>query len=86
MSLAFVSNTGTIQGFWQTKFDAISINGNDIPLSIKDAIIDTGSTFISGDQESISNIYSKIPGSAQAPESNLWSSTIITMMFVRVAN
>jgi cathepsin D len=79
-------NTDMIQGFWQTTFDAISVNGNDIPVSIKDAIIDTGSTLISGDQESISNIYSKIPGSAQAPDGNLWSSTLITMMAVRVAN
>lgn len=79
-------NTDMIQGFWQTTFDGISVNGNDIPVSIKDAIIDTASTLISGDQESISSIYSKIPGSAQAPEGNLWSSTLITMMAIRAAD
>ena len=79
-------NTDMIQGFWQTTFDAISVNGNDIPATIKDAIIDSGSTLIGGDQETISNIYSKIPGSAQAPDGSLWSSTLIAMMAVRVAN
>ena len=79
-------NTDAIQGFWQTTFDAISVNGNDIPVSIKDAIIDTGNTLISGDRESVSNIYSKIPGSAPGPDGSLWSSTPITVMSVRVAN
>ncbi len=79
-------NTDTIQGFWQTTFDAISVNGNDISVSTKDAIIDTGSTLISGDQESISNIYSKIPGSAQSPDGSLWSSTLVTVSTIRLAN
>ena len=82
MSRCLRFNMDMIQGFWQTTFDAISVNGNDIPVRIKDAIIDTGSTLISGDQESISDIYTKIPGSAQAPDGNLWSSTRVTMMAV----
>jgi cathepsin D len=68
-----------IQGYWQTAFDAVSVNGNDISVSTKDAIIDTGTTYIYGDQESISNIYAKIPGSALLQNTGQWTSTLVTM-------
>lgn len=48
--------------------DSISINGNEV-VTAKEAILDTGSTFISGDSQTIDNIYANIPGSA--PISNL---------------
>lgn len=68
-----------IQGYWQTSFDAISVNGNGISVRTRDAIIDTGTTFILGDQQSISNIYAKIPGSAALQNTDLWTSTFVTM-------
>jgi len=79
-------NTDMTQGYWQTTFDAMSVNGNDISVSTQDAIIDTGTTYILGDQESISNIYAKIPGSAplQSISTGLWTST--RSLTVRVAN
>jgi len=71
-------NTDTTQGYWQTAFDAISVNGNNISVNTQDTIIDTGTTYILGDQESISNIYAKIPGSAPV-QNGLWTSTLVTM-------
>ena len=79
-------NTDTIQGYWQTTFDDITVNGNVISVSTQDAIIDTGTTLLLGDQESIRNIYAQIPGSAQLQNSNLYSSTLFTVLTVRVAN
>lgn len=70
-------HTDTIQGYWQTAFDAVSVNGNDISVSTQDAIIDTGTTYILGDQESISNIYAKIPGSTPLQNTGLWTSTLV---------
>ncbi len=75
-----------MQGFWQTKFDAISVNGNNISVTTQNAIIDTGTTFVLGDQESITNLYSEIPGSAQLENTTLWTSTLFTMLTARVAN
>lgn len=76
-----------IQGYWQTTFDAMSINGNGISVSTQDAIIDTGTTFVLGDQQSISNIYAQIPGSAQLQEdTSFWTSTLVTALTIRVAN
>jgi hypothetical protein len=79
--LYFRSNTDTIQGYWQTVLDAMSVNGNNINISVstQQAVIDTGTTFVLGDQESISNIYATIPGSAQVKNSILWTSTLVTM-------
>jgi len=61
------------KGYWQTAFDAILVNGNVISVSTQDAIIDTGTTYILGDQESISNIYAKIPGSTPLQDTGLWT-------------
>lgn len=77
--LCFCFTTDTIQGYWQTSFDTISVNGNDITVSTQDAVIDTGTTAILGDQESISNIYANIPGSATMQDTDLWTSTLVTM-------
>ena len=75
-----------IQGYWETAFDAISVNGNNISVSTQVAIIDTGTTIILGDEKSISNIYAAIPGSAPLQNTALWTSTPVTMLTIRVAN
>jgi hypothetical protein len=71
-------NTDTIQeNFWQINMDSISVNGADVSLSdLADPILDSGSTFVSGDSGAISNIYSNIPGSAPVSNSSsLFTST-----------
>ncbi|KAF8473670.1 acid protease [Russula ochroleuca] len=52
-------------GYWHTKFDNITINGNDIQINNTEVIIDTGNVLLLGDQISIGNIYKGIPGSAR---------------------
>jgi cathepsin D len=81
-------NTDTIQSFWQIKLDGITINGNGTQVSTKEAVIDTGSTQVLGDQNSIANIYASIPGSAQAnaSEGEYWTCTFVTELIVGVAN
>jgi hypothetical protein len=76
--LCFCFNTDTIQGYWQIAFDFISVNGHNISVSTQEAIIDTGTRLIVGDNESISNIYAMIPGSASM-QNGLWTSTLVTM-------
>jgi cathepsin D len=79
-------NTDTIQGYWQTRLDNITINGNDTQISTTEAIIDTGNSLILGDQISIANIYAAIPGSSRMNDSDLWTCTFVTELTVRVAN
>ncbi len=54
---------------------SISVNGNVVSVSTNEVILDTSNLAISGDSESISNIYANIPGSAQVPNSAEWIST-----------
>jgi cathepsin D len=84
--LRFNTCTDTIQGYWQTTFDAITANGNVISVSTQDAIIDTGTTLILGNRESIHNIYKEIPGWAHLQNTDLYTSTLFTVLAVRVAN
>ena len=95
MSLAVIL-TGTIQGFWHTELDDITINGSNTHITTLGAVIDSGSPLILGDRESIANIYAGIPGSsrlnvsAESSENQkqfqFWTCTFITHLTVTVAN
>jgi len=63
-----------MQGFWQLPLGSIAINGTTV-VTAKEAIIDTSDFFIAGDNETITNIYCNIPGSAPIPNSGLWQGT-----------
>ncbi|KAI9438431.1 acid protease [Lactarius psammicola] len=52
----------TTQGYWQGSFDGISVNGRTVVVG-SDAIIDTGTTQVVGDSQSVRAIYAQIPGS-----------------------
>jgi cathepsin D len=52
----------TTQGYWQGSFDGISINGKSV-INGESAIIDTGTTQVVGDTQSVQTIYDKITGS-----------------------
>ncbi|KAH8997777.1 acid protease [Lactarius hatsudake] len=52
----------TTQGYWQTIFGGISVNGTPV-FDGRDAIIDTGTTQVIGDTQSVQAIYDAIPGS-----------------------
>jgi len=57
----FDVNYHTLQGYWQTKFDALNVNGQQI-AGVTDLIIDTGTTQIYADLKSMQAIYDQIPG------------------------
>jgi cathepsin D len=78
--LRFNTGTDSIQGYWQTTFDAITANGNVISVGTQNAIIDTGTTLVLGDRESISNIYEMIPGSASLKNTGIYMSTLFTVL------
>jgi cathepsin D len=71
-----------IQAFWQTAFDGITVNGNDVTVGNKQAIIDTGTTLVLGDLDSITNFYKNIPGSEASESGAYWTSTFVTVLFV----
>lgn len=77
-----------MQGFWQTTFDAITVNGDVVSVSTQAAVIDTGTTMILGDQDSISNIYEKIPGSFQVQVDTgiVYISMLFTVLTAGVTN
>ncbi|KAI9444476.1 acid protease [Lactarius indigo] len=59
---AFTYMPVTTQGYWQGSFDGISVNGKTV-ISKQGAIIDTGTTQVVGDTQSVKAIYAQIPGS-----------------------
>ncbi|KAI9449173.1 acid protease [Lactarius psammicola] len=63
----FVHVPVTHEDFWQTRFDALYLNGRKI-AGARDLIIDTGNTLILGDNKTVQAIYDHIPGSALATD------------------
>ena len=60
-------NAYTIQSFWEIELGHVKVNGNDINITNKEAVIDSSSSYIGGDSGDIANLHSKIPGSAPDP-------------------
>ncbi|KAH9019324.1 acid protease [Lactarius deliciosus] len=52
----------TTQGYWQGSLDGISVNGKTV-IRGQGAIIDTGTTQVVGDTQSVKAVYAQIPGS-----------------------
>jgi hypothetical protein len=71
-SLDLVLIFHTLQGYWQTKFEAFHLNGKKI-AGTTDVVIDSGSTMIVGDTKTVQALYDLIPGSA-ALNSGMYSS------------
>lgn len=63
-----------MQGFWQTSFDNVTVNGNRV-LGNSSVIIDSGTSIIFGDTNSVRAIYENIPGSA-AIGGGRWACTL----------
>jgi len=74
----FDVNNHSLQGFWQSKFDAISINGQKI-AGVTDLIIDTATTQVLGDYSTVRAIYDQISGSADIG-SGLYSSKYLRQL------
>ena len=56
------------QGYWQIALDALDVGSKQIVADIQ-AIIDSGTTLIAGDPQTVAAFYAAIPGSADASES-----------------
>ena len=54
-------------GFWQVNMDSVNVDGNAVISNI-DSVIDTGTTLIVGDPDSVGQFYAAIPGSANASD------------------
>lgn len=71
-----------MQGYWQGKLDAISVNGQPIgnihPGS--GVIIDTGTTQVIGHTKTVKAVYEQIPGS-QNIGNGLWTSMFMSSLF-----
>ncbi|KAK7470902.1 hypothetical protein VKT23_002318 [Stygiomarasmius scandens] len=52
-------------GFWQVDLDSANVNGSPAVESIS-AIIDTGTTLVVGDQDTVEQFYAAVPGAADA--------------------
>ncbi|KAF8268682.1 acid protease [Lactarius quietus] len=81
---AFAFMPVTTQGFWQGSFDNISVNGGSV-INSESAFIDTGTTQVIGDAQSVQAIYNQIPGSHYVG-SGTWSipcdfNTSVSMTF-----
>jgi len=59
----------TQEGYWQVNVDAIEVNGKQ-PVKGFSAIVDTGTTQLLGDTESVVSVYKNIPGAKPYPGGN----------------
>ncbi|KAI0036070.1 acid protease [Vararia minispora EC-137] len=55
----------TTVGFWEVNMDSVDVGGNPAVTSV-DSIIDTGTTLVVGEQNTVTAIYAAIPGAADA--------------------
>jgi hypothetical protein len=83
------SNTGIIQGYWQTMFEGITLTVESypsyhVPVSKKAVFIDSGTTHVLGNEDSIFGFYKNITGSVRF--GNSWGCTFVTELAVRVAS
>ncbi|KAG6837527.1 hypothetical protein H0H93_007708 [Arthromyces matolae] len=53
------------QGFWQVSLDAVNVDGEATSTGLS-AIIDTGTTLVLGDSDSVNSLYATIPGAVDA--------------------
>ena len=77
--LRFSVDNKILQGYWQGSFDGISVNGKTV-VSRAGAIIDTGTTQVVGDTQSVQAVYAQIPGSKDVG-SGTWTSMFTTKLF-----
>jgi len=63
---------GVMQGFWQVSFDSVSVDGKSV-LGATSAVLDTGSSRMVGDPDTVTTVYNNIPGSALVK--GTWTST-----------
>ena len=61
-----------MKGYWQGSFDGISVDGETV-VNGDSTIIDTGTTQVVGDTQSVQAIYDQIPGSKNVG-SGTWTS------------
>ncbi|KAF8897319.1 acid protease [Infundibulicybe gibba] len=60
---AFTQNSVTQVGFWQIALGSVNVNGRAVVSGLS-AIVDTGTTLVLGDPQTVSKFYAAIPGSA----------------------
>jgi hypothetical protein len=62
-TLVSIPNVNT-QGFWEGALDAVSVDGTDLGLSGRTAILDTGTTLMVVPADDAATIHNSIPGAA----------------------
>ncbi|PFH52669.1 hypothetical protein AMATHDRAFT_139688 [Amanita thiersii Skay4041] len=72
LTLGFIPSVGTFtqlpvgnSGFWQVNLDSVNVNGA-AAVSRLPSIVDTGTTLVVGDQNSVTRFYAAIPGAQDA--------------------
>lgn len=81
------SDTDTMQAFWQISFGDINVNGKSIPHTVKDAVIDSGTSLITGEFKAVASIYKNIPGSGallgvNKQPTGLYTGTFVTELII----
>ncbi|KAI0048764.1 acid protease [Auriscalpium vulgare] len=63
----------TKEGYWETNFDSMSVNGHPIVFERnRDCIIDTGTTLIVGPLAEVALVYTRIPGALPGPQEGIY--------------
>lgn len=60
------------QKYWQVEFDKMTLWDKDITPSLKDAIIDSGTSLILADEATVEAFYGNVYGSQKDETTGLW--------------
>ncbi|KAJ7454802.1 aspartic peptidase A1 [Mycena latifolia] len=63
-----VTVNSTDKGFWVAEMGPVTVNGEDLGLVNKTALLDTGTTLMAASAEDVKAIHDKIPGSKQGAQ------------------
>ncbi|KAJ7510367.1 acid protease [Mycena galericulata] len=55
-------------GFWVAEMGPVTVNGEDLGLVNKTALLDTGTTLMAASAEDVKTLHDKIPGAKQGPQ------------------
>ena len=65
------------QKYWQVEFDKMTVWDKDVTPSMKNAIIDSGTSLIVADETTVESFYGNVYGSQKDEQTGLWEGELV---------
>ena len=65
------------QKYWQVEFDKMTLWDKDVTPSMKNAIIDSGTSLILADETTVESFYGNVYGSQKDEQTGLWEGELV---------